>query len=235
MKLSIVIPAHNEEKIISEVILRLEKSLNLDYELVVVNDHSSDGTTKIAGELANNYPNIRLIDNEKEQGFANTLRSGFEAAKGDLILPVMADLCDDPNTILAMHEKIQEGYDIVCGSRYIRGGQKLGGPFLKTFLSSLAGKFIYFIGIPTHDITNSFKMYRKKVIDDIDLKARSFDISMEIPLKAYLKGFRISEVPTTWRSRTVGASNFRVMKLIPDYLKLYTWAIGKKFLKIFSK
>jgi len=234
MMVSIVIPAYNEEECIEDVVSHLEQALTVEYEIIVVNDHSVDNTRNKVEELKNNYKNIVLVDNQESQGFANTLRSGFKAASGDLIVPVMADLCDDPATINQMYSKIGEGYDIVCGSRYMLKGKKVGGPGVKTFLSNLAGKIIYILGIPTQDITNSFKMYKKEVIEAVDLKAESFEISMEIPLKAHLKGFKITEIPTVWHSRVSGESSFKVMKLIPIYLKLYSWAIMKNFIKLFS-
>ncbi len=231
---SVVIPAHNEEKSIREVIIRLIDALTVDYEVVVVNDHSSDNTRVIVEELRKRYKNIILVDNNEPRGFANTLLTGFKAARGELIVSVMADLCDDPVLINKMYQKINQGYDIVCGSRYMRGGQKIGGPSVKTFLSSLAGRIIYILGVPTHDITNSFKMYKREIIEAIDLEAESFEISMEIPLKAYLKGFKITEIPTVWNSRQEGESSFKMMKLIPVYIKLYSWVVMKNFLNLFS-
>lgn len=233
MMVSVIIPAYNEEKSIEEVISRLVQALTVEYEIVVVNDHSIDNTRGKVEDLKKSYKNIVLVDNEKSQGFANTLRTGFQAASGEVLVPVMADLCDDPATINEMYRKINEGYDIVCGSRYMSKGEKLGGPWVKTFLSSLAGKIIYILGIPTHDVTNSFKMYKREVIEAIDSKARSFEISMEIPLKAHLKGFKVTELPTVWHSRIAGESSFKVMRLIPVYLKLYSWAVTKYILRLF--
>lgn len=230
---SVVIPAYNEEKSIEEVISRLAQALRVEYEIVVVNDHSVDNTRNKVEDLKKSYKSIILVDNEAPQGFANALKTGFQTASGEVFVPVMADLCDDPATINEMYRKIEEGYDIVCGSRYSDGGKKLGGPLVKTFLSGLAGKIIYILGIPTHDITNSFKMYKREVIKAIDSKARSFEISMEIPLKAHFKGFKITELPTVWHSRTVGESSFKVMRLIPVYLKLYFWAVMKCISRLF--
>ncbi len=233
MMVSVVIPAYNEEKSIEKVISRLAGVLTMEYEIVVVNDHSVDNTREKVEDLKKSYKSIVLVDNEKPQGFANTLKTGFEIASGEMIIPVMADLCDDPTTINEMYRKINQGYDIVCGSRYSDGGKKLGGPLAKTFLSSLAGKIIYILGMPTHDVTNSFKMYKREVIEAIDSKARSFEISMEIPLKAHFKGFKITELPTVWHSRTLGESSFKVMRLIPVYLKLYFWAVIKYIPRLF--
>jgi hypothetical protein len=144
----------------------------------------------------------------------------------------MADLCDDLSTIEKMFQKINEGYDVVCGSRYMKEGGRLGGSKLKGFFSCFVGRSLQILlGLPTCDIANAFKMYRKKIIDSIDIESCGFEISMEIPLKAYLLGFKLTEVPTVWKERTKGKSSFRMFKLFPNYFKLYLWAIFKKLIK----
>jgi glycosyltransferase involved in cell wall biosynthesis len=127
MKLSIIIPAHDEEENIADVIQKLEGSIALEHELVVVNDHSLDRTAQIVGRLADQYKNIRFVENKREKGFANAIKTGFENAAGDVVIPVMADLCDDLGTIPKLWEKINEGYDVACGCRYIKEGGRLGG------------------------------------------------------------------------------------------------------------
>ena len=231
MKLSILVPAHNEEDNIKDAIGTIIKTVpsEIDYEIVVVNDHSTDNTAAIVGGLSRQFTNLRMVDNPLEAGFANAIRAGFANIHGEVVLPVMADLCDDLSILSQMYEKMSLGYDVVCGSRYIKGGARLGGSRFKGTLSCLAGRSIYYLlGIPTHDIANAFKMYRKNVIDNIDIRAKGFEISMEIPLKAYFKGFKIGEVPTVWKERTRGKSSFKIFKLLPDYLKLYFWAVCKK-------
>jgi len=229
MKISVVIPAHNEEGNIADVIKRMEEALDIEHELVVVNDHSTDSTRQIVMDLAKQYANIRLLDNESEPGFANAVKTGLFNIKTDVVVPVMGDLCDDLSTIKAMADKIEEGFDVVCASRYIKGGARMGGSKLKAFFSSFVGWSLHFIlGVPTHDIANAFKMYRKKVIDSIKIESKGFEISMEIPLKAYYLGFKITEVPTVWRERTKGKSSFKLFKLGPSYFKLYIWAIFKR-------
>lgn len=229
MKLSIVIPAHNEAGSITDTITRLEQALHQDYEIIVVNDHSSDNTFEVVQEFAKSRKNIVLINNNNQPGFSNALRAGFVASKSELVLPMMADLCDEPEAISNMYKKIEEGFDIVCGSRYMKGGRKIGGPKLKTLFSKIFGLSLNFlIGIPTHDIANSFKMYRKKVLDSIKIEAKGFEISVELPLKAFFSGYKITEIPTTWIDRTSGTSKFNVAKQGSGYFKLYLWAIGKR-------
>jgi glycosyltransferase involved in cell wall biosynthesis len=229
MKLSIIVPAHNEEENIADCLRKIEDSVHFEHELVVVNDRSADRTGQIVAELASQYKNIKLVENNRQGGFANAIRTGFDNATGDVVMPVMADLCDDLATIPRLWEKINEGYDVACGCRYTKEGARLGGSRFKGMLSGSAGRSLHFLlGIPTHDIANAFKMYKKKVIESVDIKAKGFEISMEITIKAYYQGFKISEVPTVWRERTKGRSNFSVFKLLPSYFKLYFWALLRK-------
>ena len=228
MKLSIIIPAHNEEENIDDVITKIESSVAIEHELVVVSDHSIDKTMQIVSGLANKYKNIRLVENKRDKGFANAIRTGFDVSSGEVVIPVMGDLCDDLATINLLWDKINQGFDVACGCRYTKEGGRFGGSRFKAMLSGFAGRSMYYlIGVPTHDIANAFKMYRKKVIDSVEIKALGFEISMEITLKAFFQGFKIGEVPTVWRERTKGRSSFRVFKLLPGYIRLYLWAIIK--------
>lgn len=141
----------------------------------------------------------------------------------------MGDMCDDPCTIDAMVKEMALGYDVVCASRYVRGGGKEGGPRIQSLFSRFVGLSIHFIvGIATRDVSNAFKLYRKSVIDSITLQGLSVETSMELALKAHFKGYRMSEVPTTWRGRTEGRSKIRLFKIAPGYFRWYVWAIVQK-------
>ncbi len=186
MDLSIIVPAHNEEGNIAQVITKIEATVTVSHELIIVNDHSTDKTAIIVSELMRDYSNLRLIENPLDGSFANAIKTGLTNIKTELVVQVMADLCDDLNTINKMYEKIIAGYDVVCGARYIKGGARVGGSCLKGFLSTFAGWSLYYLlGIPTHDIANAFKMYRKKVLDAMNIEAKGFEISLELLLKAY--------------------------------------------------
>ncbi|MBL7151940.1 MAG: glycosyltransferase family 2 protein [Candidatus Omnitrophica bacterium] len=229
MRISIIIPAHNEEKVIADTIHNIERNLKLDYEIVVVNDHSDDNTAGIIKGLANQYGNLRLVDNDRDKGFANALRKGIFCADSDLIIPVMADLCDDTALIERMHAKALEGFDIVCASRYMRGGKKIRAPLLKSFFSKVVSWSLKaFIGIPTSDAPNSFKCYRRAVLDTVKIEGRGFEVSMEITLKAFFAGFGITEIPTVWKGRSLGKSKFHLFQAAPAYIKLYLWAMLQK-------
>ena len=231
--ISIIVPAHNEEDNICDAVKQIEVLITIPHELLVVNDHSTDQTRNLVCGLCATYPNLVLVENQLPNGFANALKSGFASARGEIVVPVMADLCDDLSTIGKLFEKINQGYDIVCGSRYMSQGARIGGSKFKAALSSFAGCSLYhLLGIPTHDIANAFKMCKKSVLQNIDIRARGFEISMEITLKAYYLGYKISETPTIWKERTKGKSNFRIFKLLPDYIKLYIWAFYKRLVQI---
>ena len=231
MKLSIVIPAHNEEENIAQVIEQVEGKIKFLFDLVVVNDHSTDKTAEIVAGLAKKFTNIILIENKLEPGFANAIKTGLTSAKTDVVVPVMGDLCDDLETIPVMFEKIIKGFDVVCGSRYIKGGRRIGGSKVKGFFSFFVGRTMsMFTGIPTRDVANAFKMYRKEVVDSINIESTGFEISMEMALKAYFKGFKVTEVPTVWKEREKGKSTFKMLNLTPNYSRWYLWAMKMRLM-----
>lgn len=229
MMVSIIIPAFNEEENIKNIVDNVEREIDFAHELVIVNDHSTDDTASIVRKLCEINPNILMVENDLDKGFANALKTGFIRSRGEIVIPVMADLCDDLGSIKEMLDKINSGFDVVCGCRYAGIGARIGGSKLKGFFSSFVGASMNFlIGIPTCDVANAFKMYRRKVIESMKIESRGFEISMEIPLKAFFMGFKITEVPTRWKERERGKSNFKMFRLIPGYSKLYIWAILKK-------
>jgi glycosyltransferase involved in cell wall biosynthesis len=227
--ISVVIPAHNEAGVISRTIAGLAEAIEFDFEIIVVDDYSTDNTAQIVDTLAKGDRRIRLLKNNQKPGFGNAIKAGFENASGETIVCVMADLCDNPYTINQMYDRIKQGYDVVCGSRYTKGGRKIGGPFLKTLFSRFFGFSLNkIIKIPTLDVANSFKMYRKKVIESLDIESKDFEVSVEMILKAYFKGYRITEVATTWYDRKAGKSKFKAFRVGPAYLRLYLGAINQK-------
>lgn len=229
MKLSIAIPAHNEEENIGQVIEQIESKIKFPFDLIVVNDHSVDRTAEIVSGLTKKYDNLMLVENKLTGGFANAVKTGLLNAKTDVVVPVMGDLCDDLGTIPLMFAKIAEGFDVVCGSRYIKSGARIGGSKVKGFFSFFVGlTMAIFTGIPTRDVANAFKMYRKQVIDSMNIESTGFEISMEMALKAYFKGFKVTEVPTIWREREKGKSSFKMFNLTPNYSRWYLWALARK-------
>ena len=232
MKLSIIIPVYNEADNIQELIRKINKQVTSSHQLIFVYDFDEDNTVPVVKKLQKKQKNIRLVKNNMGdgQGVVNAIKAGFNVTKSGAIVVMMADLADDPKSIELMFKKIQQGYDVVCGSRYSKGGKKIGGPKFKSWLSKLSGLLTpLLLGIPTKDVTNAFKMYRKKVLDSIKIESQGgFEIAMEIVIKAQAKGFKIAEVPTTWRDRTVGESRFQLLAWLPRYIYWYVWGMAKR-------
>jgi len=227
MNLSIVIPAYNEESSIASTLLNIKEALGSDCGVIVVDDYSCDNTFTAAGEVLKDFPQSRLIKNPLKKGFANALKTGFDLAQGDVVIPVMADNCDEIIIIPRMYRRILEGYDIVCASRYIKGGRRQGGPILKGLLSRYGSWIVHKISkIPVTDLTNSFKAYRKSALENISISSSGFEISMEIVLKAYLNGYRICEIPTVWQERILGRSHFSIIRDGIKFVKLLIFGLA---------
>jgi len=232
MKLHIIIPVRNEEEIIEETLCILEKRLNIEKTIIVVNDYSTDRTSDVVRDIIekNHYNNIKLIFNKGKKGFGNALKKGFDVTeKESVIIPIMGDLCDQIELIAIMYNKILEGFDVICASRYTKGGRRKGGPILKNIISKWVSKILnWVIKIPVTDVCNSFKMYRKDVLDNIDITSEGFEISMEIIIKAYFAGYKIAEIPTIWQERKRGMSKFRLLKNSRKYMKWFFYAVSKR-------
>ena len=169
--------------------------------------------------------------NKYGRGALNAIKTGLEEASSELVVVTMADLCDPPeviNDMVAAAEREQA--DIVCASRYMKGGKQHGGPKFKGFLSHTAGLLLcWFARLPTHDPTNSFKLYRKSYLETVTIESTGgFELGLELVVKAHLARRRIVEVPTTWRDRVAGQSNFKLWKWLPHYLRWFFRAFGRK-------
>lgn len=230
--ISIVVPVYNEGGNIVRLMERIEEQIKTDKEIIVVYDFDGDDTVPVVNRIRDEYGfRILLIKNVYGAGTLNAVKTGLSLADKETVLVVMADLSDSLDVADEMYRRITEsGDDMVCGSRYMKGGRQVGGPFFKGFLSRMAGLSLHWITrIPTHDVTNSFKMFRNSMLKAIRLESTGgFEVGMEITVKAWLAGYRITEVPYTWYDRTVGVSRFKTFRWMPKYLKWY-------FLCIFSK
>ncbi len=229
MKLNLIIPVHNEECFIEKVLADLDSKLRIKHTITVIDDCSSDHSLDIIKKFANRHPNTVVFSNDIHRGFAYCLKKGFKSTPDNyLVVPVMADCCDEIGLIEKMYYQIDQGYDIVCGSRYISGGQRIGGPFFKKWGGMIGSFLLYKIKkIPCTDLSNSFKMYQKEIFDSINIESESFEISMEVILKAYFKGYRITELPTIWKERADDKSKFNLWKDSLIYLKWFFWALLK--------
>ena len=230
--LSIVIPVRNEAENIPSLFEQLAGQIHTPREVLIVYDAEDDPTIKAVRAAMPAAPfDVRLIRNGLGPGPANALRAGFAAAQGDAIVVVMADLSDDLPVVDRMSDEIHRGADLVAGSRYMRGGHQHGGPLLKRVLSRVAGVSLHYLaGFPTRDATNAFKMYRTDSLRALVIEGNGgFEISMEIAVKAWLAGQRITELPATWTDRVAGNSKFRLWKWLPRYFRWYMLAIQGRF------
>ncbi|MFH2034728.1 MAG: glycosyltransferase, partial [Candidatus Margulisiibacteriota bacterium] len=230
--LGIVIPVYNEGEQILKTLDALYRVISneggksvsrLHWAIHLIYDTDDDTTLPpVKRELAR-YPGLTLLKNKYGRGVAQALKTGLEEAKEDLILVTMADGSDEYSIIPQMLKLADEGADIVCPSRYMKGGKLEGAPFIKGNLSRLAGLGTYFLsGLKIHDISNSYRLYNRKVLEGMKIESEAgFAVATEITVKAYLKGFKIVELPTTWKERTHGKSNFKTFKWLPHYLKWY--------------
>lgn len=230
-KLDIIIPVYHEQDAIVEMLDKLEKSVSTSHRLLIIYDYDKDPTVPVINSLKRLYKNLRIVKNMYGRGVVNALITGFNKSTSKYIIVAMADSSDNPYDIDKMVRKLDEGYDLVCASRYIKGGSQVGGPYIKGLLSRIAGKSLHIItGIQTHDVTSAFKAYRKSLIDKINIESKGgFEISLEITVKAYRLGMRITEIPTTWRDRSQGKSKFKVIRWLPYYLRWYFFAIKNRF------
>lgn len=230
MKLSIVIPARNEEGSVAETLkalLRVTGSAAIPTEIVVVNDGSTDGTSECVCEVSKRHPSVRLVENHGRHGFGMAVRVGLEQIRGDAVAIVMADGSDSPDDLVAYYRTLQEGYDCVFGSRFIRGGKVLDYPAHKLILNRFANWFIRSIfGLRFNDITNAFKCYRAEVIEGIQpLISPHFNLTVEMPLKAIVRGYSYAVIPICWTNRKTGVSKLKIKEMGSRYLfiVMYIW------------
>ncbi|MEK7581029.1 MAG: glycosyltransferase [Patescibacteria group bacterium] len=225
--LSIVLPVYNEGENITTQIIALEKDVINPHEILIVYDFDEDNTIPYARKLQRKFKSVILVKNNFGKGVINAVKTGIKNAKGKVVVIMPADLADEPKTVNKMYTKMEDGFDIVCASRYGKGGKKIGGGFLKTLLSRFAGQLSPFLlGIPTTDISNGFKMYKRNIFDKIKIESTGgWEYSCEIIIKAYHAGFKIGDVPTVWRDRTVGKSKFKLLKWLPKYVRWYLYGI----------
>jgi len=234
MKISIVVPAHNEEgnleNLVSKLVPVLESHKETDdYELVLVDDNSNDGTSSIVDTLAKENLRIRPVHRTDAPGFGNAIKSGFREASGDVIIPVMGDLSDNPEDIPKLVRKVEEGYDIAYGSRFVKGGSLQGYPRSKMIANRTFNNLVRFLfGMPNRDVTNAFKAYKREVLEAIgidNIEANGFDLTIEVPLKAHILGFKSVEVPVSWNGRERGEAKLKLSRNGSIY--------GKRLLKLF--
>jgi dolichol-phosphate mannosyltransferase len=228
--LSVVIPARDEEGSVASTVQHLHAELtaqHVPHEIVVVDDGSTDGTWRVLQDLVSSVPSLRPVMNSGRHGFGRAVTLGLGHATGDAVVIMMADESDDCRDVVRYWQKLNEGHQCVFGSRFIKGGRAIGYPFPKLVLNRLANAFIQVMfGLGFNDTTNAFKAYRREVIEGCrPLIAPHFNLTVELPLKAIVRGFSWTTIPITWRERRSGMPKLRIREMGSRYLFicLYIW------------
>jgi dolichol-phosphate mannosyltransferase len=235
VKLSVVIPAHNEEGSIDATVHGLVEALRgekIDYEILVVDDSSTDRTREVVEGLTTADPRVRYLRSHYPRGFGFTVRAGLDRFTGDAVAIVMADGSDDPSDLVRYHRLLEEGYDCAFGSRFVRGARVYDYPRFKLFLNRVANfgvRILFRHGY--NDTTNAFKAYRREVIETVQpLLSNHFNLTVELPLKAIVRGHSYAVVPISWRNRTSGASKLKIQEMGSRYAFIVLYAFLERHL-----
>jgi dolichol-phosphate mannosyltransferase len=230
LKLSVVIPAHNEVASIGETvqatIAELERA-EIPYELLVVDDASGDGTGELVRAIADGHPHVSCVRSPRPPGFGHAVRAGLDVYTGDAVVIMMGDLSDSPQDLVLYYRVLEQGYDCAFGTRFGSGGRTVGYPRFKLVLNRVTNAGIRLLFRHGYnDTTNAFKAYRRHVIDQIQpLLSNHFNLTVEMPLKAVVRGYNFAVVPVTWTNRRYGESKLRLHEMGSRYtfIVLYVW------------
>ncbi|MEQ3691020.1 MAG: glycosyltransferase family 2 protein [Flavobacterium sp.] len=235
MKLSIVMPAYNEEESIAETIDQIEEAfskVSIEHEIFVVNDNSKDNTLQVLEKLAQKYPSLKYETNKGPNGFGFAVRYGLERFSGDCVAVMMADLSDSPYDLIRYYTTMIEGnYDCVFGSRFIKGGKVIDYPFVKKIINRIANSIIRMVmRIKYNDTTNAFKLYKREVIDGVKpILSPHFNLTIELPLKAIIRGYSYAIVPNSWTNRKYGVSKLKIKEMGSRYFFILVYCFVEKY------
>jgi dolichol-phosphate mannosyltransferase len=236
MKLSIVIPAYNEEGSLPETISTLYATLlqeNITHEILVINDNSKDNTLQVLVELSKTVPTLHYITNAPPyNGFGYAVRKGLENFSGDCVAIMMADLSDSPTDLVLFYRTmLKEKTDCVFGSRFIKGGAVYDYPKLKLYINRFANILVKFIfNVPYNDFTNAFKLYKKETILGIQpFLSPHFNLTLELSLKAIVRGYSFAIVPNSWTNRKYGESKLKIKEMGSRYFFILLYCLIEKF------
>jgi dolichol-phosphate mannosyltransferase len=234
MKLSVVIPAYNESESINETLKSLYSELckaQIAHEIIVVNDNSKDNTLEVLTDLKQEIDTLVIHTNLGPNGFGYAVRYGLERFTGDVVAVMMADLSDSPTDLINFYYKIQEGYDCVFGSRWIKGGEVYDYPFVKKMINRIANWIVRVVfGFKYNDCTNAFKMYRKETIEGVKpFLAPHFNLTLELPLKAIVRGYSYIVVPNSWTNRKYGESKLKIKEMGSRYFFIMMYCLIEKY------
>lgn len=223
VELSLVVPTYNEKELITHSITGMFDNLKisgLDAEIVVVDD-SKDGTEQILQQLAKEYKRLNVIHRENKRGVGSAIRLGIESASGKYAVVFMSDAPDDIKYVPSILTKLRDGYDLVHTSRFMKGSEVVGYPFIKTIANRLFNAVVRtaFLRLDLKDFTSLFKGFSKEAAMKLNLEANEFDVGLEIALKSIRKGYKITEVPVSWYERQAGSSKLKLSKQAPQFIK----------------
>ncbi|GAA4686939.1 glycosyltransferase family 2 protein [Phytohabitans rumicis] len=229
-RVSVVIPVYNEGESIVRCLDRILREVLLPAEVLVVHDMPEDTTVPYAQEVARTDPRVRTVLNTYGRGPANAIRFGIDTARAPVAVVTMADGSDDPRQIDDLARLVDRGVVVAAASRYMPGGQQVGGPRFKRMLSRWAGRTLrWFARVGTRDATNSFKAYDTEFVRQVGIESRTgFEIGLELTAKAARLRRPVAEIPTIWLDRQLGESRFDVGRFMPSYLKWYFFAFGRR-------
>ena len=235
MKLSIIIPAKDEEGNLEDTIKEINNILlknNIQHEIIVINDHSSDATLKILNLLKNNIHELKIINNTGKPGYGLTVRLGLENYSGQIIAIMMADGSDSPKDLIKFYLKSVKNNTCIFGSRFIDGGSAKDYPKLKYVLNRIFNNLVRLIfQIRYNDITNAFKVYTKEAIEGSKpFLSNHFNLTLELPLKIIIRGYNYEVVPNSWRNRKTGISKMKIKEMGSRYLFILFYCLIEKFL-----
>jgi dolichol-phosphate mannosyltransferase len=229
-RVSVVIPARNEGENIRPVLDRLFEQVTLPLEVLVVVDSADDTTVPVVADYAETEARVGYLLNTYGPGPANAIRYGMNASAAPVAVVTMADGCDDVRQIDDLARLVERGVVVAAASRYMPGGQQVGGPYLKGWLSRTAGRSLRILAhTGTRDATNSFKAYSTEFVRQVGIDSRAgFEIGIELTAKAKRMGQPVAEIPTIWLDRQAGMSNFKLAQWIPEYLRWYRFSFGAR-------
>ena len=228
--ISVVVPAYNEDAAIVTCLDRLVHAIMSPFEILVVYDSPDDTTRAPTEKYALDDPRVVPTLNTYGRGPAHAIRYGINAARGDVVVVTMADGSDDASQVDQLAKLVRRGAVVAAASRYMKGGRQIGAPFLKSTMSRLAGlSLCYLARVGTHDATSSFKAYDRAFVQRVGIESTAgFEIAIELVAKARRHRLPVAEIPSIWRERTTGASNFKLWAWLPRYLHWYRYAFGPR-------
>lgn len=238
MKLSVIIPAHNEAACVTKTVAAIAEILEhekIAYEIILVDDHSMDATSTIVHHLSANNKNILVFNNQYLPGFGYAVRFGIEKASGDCVAIMMADLSDSAKDLVTFYRTMLQGnYDCVFGSRFVKGGEAHDYPVVKLLINRMANFFIRTaFWIKYNDTTNAFKLYKRQTLEGLKpFLSNHFNLTIELPLKAIIRGYSYTIVPNTWQNRKEGISKLKIREMGSRYFFIVLYCLIEKYFSV---